>query len=356
LCCFVGLFAAAVLSAGYLLDLPVPCGRSRGCQAVAMLPASRIYGLPIAYVGVGAWLLLLGLLTANHRSRRATQALVAASGVGAAISAALLIHAHTAIGATCLWCAASGIAMTLLFLFSLPLLRRPVPRPPLRPLMVWGMALACALATGAQAGAMGKAARKAPVAAGVLAKFSSEELSAGRGALGPVKAPLTVVMFGDLWCGSCRDSMDALRHFQAEHPRAVRVVYRHLPLWEIPGHQFSGTSAALAEIASEHGKFWQFIDELHRQPRPPGPAGFLSLLGGLGISPDGIEERLADPDDPAVARVRRDMDLAERLGMDSTPSFLILAEGQPALSSGPRQLPVLLESPVVQQLLLRSRP
>lgn len=43
---FAGLFIAAVLSAGHLLDLPVPCGRSRGCLAVALHPSSKVLGVP----------------------------------------------------------------------------------------------------------------------------------------------------------------------------------------------------------------------------------------------------------------------------------------------------------------------
>jgi len=354
LCGFVGLYAAAVLSTGHLLDLPVPCGRNRGCLAVALHPASRVFGVPIAYIGVVAWLALVGLHTASSRSRRAAVFLTVASGCGVAASAALLIYSHTVIHATCTWCAASGTAMTLLFLFSLPLLRRAVPRPPMQPLLLWCMALACAVAIGAQAGLMRKTALRSPVHASHLAKFSREQLTVGHGAIGPANAPVTVVMFGDLWCVACRDSLIALLDYQRKHPQALRVVYRHLPLWEIPGHRFSGTAAALAEIAAEHGKFWEFIDALHRQPRPLESAGYPTLLVRLGIPAEGIEERLADVTDPAVGRVLRDMDQAERLGMDSTPTFIILAEGEAAVSAGPRLLPALLNSATVQKLLLRS--
>jgi len=353
-CGFVGLYAAAVLSSGHLLELPVPCGRNRGCLAVALHPASRLFGVPIAYIGLVAWLALVGLLTASTRSRLAAVFLTSASGCGVVASAALLIYSHTVIRATCAWCVVSGAAMALLFLLSLPLLRRAVPRPPIQPLLLWGMALACAAAIGAQAGLMRKTALRAPVHASHLAKFSREELAIGSGTLGPAKAPVTVVMFGDLWCVACRDSMVALRDFQMNHPRAVRLVYRHLPLWELPGHRFSGTAAALAEVAAEQGKFWQFVDLLHRHPPTLDSAGYTALLKQLGIPVEGIEERLANLSDPAVGRVQRDMNQADRLGLDSTPSFLVLVEGEAVISAGPRLLPELLNSATVQELLLLS--
>src|SRR6266567_2379209 len=59
---FGGLFAAGMLSAGHILKLPVPCGRSSGCVAVASDPSSRFAGIPIAFFGVVAYVAILFLL------------------------------------------------------------------------------------------------------------------------------------------------------------------------------------------------------------------------------------------------------------------------------------------------------
>ena len=59
---FGGLLAAGVLSAGHILKLPVPCGSSNGCVAVASDPSSRFTGIPIAFFGVGAYVAILFLL------------------------------------------------------------------------------------------------------------------------------------------------------------------------------------------------------------------------------------------------------------------------------------------------------
>jgi len=58
---FGGLLAAGVLSAGHILKLPVPCGSSNGCVAVASDPSSRFTGIPIAFFGVVAYIVILCL-------------------------------------------------------------------------------------------------------------------------------------------------------------------------------------------------------------------------------------------------------------------------------------------------------
>src|SRR4029453_3472575 len=94
LAAFGGLFAAGVLSAGHILKLPVPCGSSSGCVAVASDPSSRFAGIPIAFFGVGAYITILFLLSYLDRIHWAGFALVALTGVGATLSARLLFYAH----------------------------------------------------------------------------------------------------------------------------------------------------------------------------------------------------------------------------------------------------------------------
>src|SRR5438067_12004654 len=73
---FGGLFAAGVLSAGHTLKLPVPCGSSSGCVAVASDPSSRAAGVPIAFFGVVAYTAILFLLRYLDRVHCARFALV----------------------------------------------------------------------------------------------------------------------------------------------------------------------------------------------------------------------------------------------------------------------------------------
>src|SRR6266513_1925572 len=116
---FGGLFAAAVLSAGHILKLPVPCGSNSGCVAVASDPSSRVAGIPIAFFGVAAYTAILFLLMYLDRVRWARFALVVLAIVGTILSARLLFYAHFVIHATCYWCVASAVAMAILFVISI---------------------------------------------------------------------------------------------------------------------------------------------------------------------------------------------------------------------------------------------
>src|SRR6266496_3631924 len=116
---FGGLLAAGVLSAGHILNLPVPCGSDSGCVAVASDPSSRFAGIPIAFFGVVAYIAILFLLAYLDKVRWARVALVALTGIGTVLSVRLLFYAHFVIRATCYWCVASAVAMAILFVISI---------------------------------------------------------------------------------------------------------------------------------------------------------------------------------------------------------------------------------------------
>jgi protein-disulfide isomerase len=346
----LGLFAAGVLSIGHFLHLPVPCGESKGCLTVAMHPSSQVLGVPIAYFGVAAYLALIVLLVLAP-STWARRAAVAVAAVGALSSLALSFYSVTVIRATCAWCLASATAMSLLLLLTVALARS---RRVLRPLsgstalsLVFLVIAALAL----QARSMQRAALAPPISAERLAQVPARELVNTANALGPRSAPVTIVMFSDMWCPSCREIEPALSRYQKANPSRVRFVYRHLPLMNIPGHQFSGTAAALSEIAAERGLFWSFKERLHRQRTQLDANGYIALMSALGFEPSAVKARMDDPKNTAAARVQRDITLAERLGIRSTPTFLVLVEGQSPVSSSQRGLTALLNSPSVQSKL-----
>jgi protein-disulfide isomerase/uncharacterized membrane protein len=349
---FVGLFAAAILSVGHLLDLPVPCGASRGCMAVAAHPSSQLMGIPIAFFGVAAYItqiVLLGRPTVGTTERRIAIALAA---IGSVVSAALLIYSHTAIGATCLWCVVSGVAMaaSLVLGIRLPKTVSPVGGP--RPGLVWGLGFATATAIGLQAGMMQRAALAPPVAADRLADVNREELVDPRKSIGPVDAAVTVITFADFLCPACRAALGSLLLYQKAHPNDVRVVYRHLPLWQIRGHETSKAAAALSEMAGERGEFWTFVHALHTHHGQMSRSEYLEFMQKFGFSADVIEKRLSAPSDSAIETVRRDIQLADRLGIQATPTFIVQVGASAPISATERGLERILNSASVVSLLV----
>jgi protein-disulfide isomerase len=137
------------------------------------------------------------------------------------------------------------------------------------------------------------------------------------------------------------------------NPAGVRLVFRHLPFWQIRGHELSRAQAALSEMAAEKGKFWQFVTTVYSRPKLD-RAGYLALMETLGFEAAAVETRLADPNDPAVARVLRDEKLAERLNINQTPTFIVLLDGHQPISANQRTLTRLLNSPEVQSRLAHA--
>jgi protein-disulfide isomerase/uncharacterized membrane protein len=347
----VGLFAAGVLSAGHLLNLPVPCGGSQGCASVAAHPSSHIFGIPIAYFGFAAYAGLLTLLGRAVVSRRSIRVAAVISGLGTLISAGLLVYSQTVIRATCPWCVVSGVAMTAVAVLTVRHWRGDGPFAGPRPLVLWGLLFVAALGIGTQAGRMSRAASAPPVPAGRLAGMGPLELVDPRKSLGPADAVVTVIVFADFWCPGCRVALESLLEYQRTYPQDVRVVYRHLPLWEIRGHETSRAAAALSEMAAERGQFWDFVAAVHERRRAPDLAGYRELMASLGLDPVAAEARLTEPQDPAIEQVLEDEALAEQLEITATPTFVLLVAGHRPVSATAKSLPGWLNSATVTALL-----
>ncbi|MHC5012430.1 MAG: vitamin K epoxide reductase family protein, partial [Planctomycetota bacterium] len=208
---FAGLFSAGVLGIAHLLDLPVPCGDSGGCITLAAHPASRIAGVPIAFLGVAANAVFIVLILRAHRSRRARRALAVLTGVGTVLSVGLLIYAQAVIHATCPWCIASGTAMLVLFVASTRVLRHPPALLRVRPAITWGLLYATGIALGVQTGLMVRMADAPPIPAERLAGLTLDELDDPAKSTGAPEAPVTIVMFSDFWCPACRAAHASLR-------------------------------------------------------------------------------------------------------------------------------------------------
>jgi protein-disulfide isomerase/uncharacterized membrane protein len=351
---FAGLFAAAVLSISHILNLPAPCGTSRGCEAIARHPLAVIAGIPIALIGVAAYLGLIPLIILAPASRIARRTLLCGSLLATTTSLWLLAYAHVAIAATCWWCVGSAMALLVIFLGTSIVMRIPATSPPVSFHRLMTFALITSAAIGLEAGWMKRAARQPPLDAAILAHFTPQELVDPAKTLGPETAPLTIILFADLWCPACRAVHGSLVDFQKKSPNGIRLAFRHLPLWELRGHEASGAAAALSEIAAEQGKFWGFADRIYARTRSPDREGYLKLLTELGIDAEAAEKRIADPADKSVTNVQRDRDLAESLGVTSTPTFVLLLKGERPVSANALTLPGLLNSLPVQSALLEA--
>jgi uncharacterized membrane protein/predicted DsbA family dithiol-disulfide isomerase len=353
---FGGLFAAAVLCAGHILKLPVPCGSSSGCVAVASDPSSRFAGIPIAFFGVAAYIATLLLIVRLDRARWTRFALVGLTGVGAIVSARLLFYAHFVIHATCYWCMASAGAMAILFVLSICLCCTKRRLRPASAFFLWRVAGITLFAIGAAIWFMERNATTAPIAPEKLSAMSVADLVDGKNSRGPANAPIKIIIFSDLLCSVCRAVHGPLMDYQSAHPDYVQVIFRHRPLNGILGHETSETAAILSEIAAEEGRFWSFVDRLYRETHQLDENGYLGLMRELGLATPQVQSLLADPHSAPALRVQRDRALADRLGVHLTPTFVVVIDHKAPVSANHRSLAAILNSGEVQAILDRAGP
>lgn len=148
-------------------------------------------------------------------------------------------------------------------------------------------------------------------------------------ALGDPAAPVLIVEFTDYECPFCQRFVAETRGQLIEQfveTGQVRFVVRDFPLSDI--HPSAIAAAVAAHCAADQGQFWAYSEQLFATHRsewggvPNRDRGYFSELARSM----GLDEAMFTPclDDPARAQaVRDEMELAIRLGVNSTPNFLI---------------------------------
>jgi uncharacterized membrane protein len=121
-----GIAIAGYLTVVHFTDLePVCAGGGGGCAVVQASDQSELAGIPVALLGLLAYVVLLAASILRGEPARVLACLVALVGFG--FSVYLTIESVTVIGATCQWCLASLVVMTLLMLACVTRLFSPAP-------------------------------------------------------------------------------------------------------------------------------------------------------------------------------------------------------------------------------------
>jgi len=126
---------------------------------------------------------------------------------------------------------------------------------------------------------------------------------------GPADAPVTIVEFADYECPYCAKDEPTVRTVLAAYPTQVKLVFKNLPLHM---HPQAKHKALVAECMGAQDRFWQAHD------------GFFANAPQKKVT-EGAEERTLNA---CVSRggegqVESDLALAQRLGVTTTPSFVI---------------------------------
>ena len=142
-------------------------------------------------------------------------------------------------------------------------------------------------------------------------------LDQGSPARGAARAAVTIVEFSDFECTFCAKVQETLRQVMERYGGNVRLVFKHLPS---EGHRNSLEAARAAYCAGEQERFWQFHDALFAS-RNLSAEVFGEIAGKLGLRREKFAACVGA--EASRAAVVRDIELARRYRIDSTPSFLI---------------------------------
>ncbi len=114
----VGAANAAYLSWSEVFDQSVVCLSGGGCDVVRTSIYSELYGVPVAVLGLGAYLISLALLAAEPRLEPAAEyaplAVFGLSLVGVLFSLYLQYVSLAILNAVCNYCVVNAVTMSLL--------------------------------------------------------------------------------------------------------------------------------------------------------------------------------------------------------------------------------------------------
>lgn len=114
--CLMGIGIASYLTYTKLTATVIVCAIG-GCETVNNSSYSRLFGIPVAYIGLAGYIGLLALLLLERRRPSDTILTLALIGglIGVAFSAYLTWAEAFAIHAWCAWCVTSACTITVIF-------------------------------------------------------------------------------------------------------------------------------------------------------------------------------------------------------------------------------------------------
>ncbi len=145
---------------------------------------------------------------------------------------------------------------------------------------------------------------------------------------GNPKGDVTVVEFFDYNCGYCKKAfVDVLA--AAEKDKNIKLVLKELPILS----KGSDETARAALAAKMQGKYWEFHRAMLESPGQANEQTSLKIAEKLGLN---IAKLKADMNGAEVkAEITRTRVLAEKLGINGTPHFLI---GERSVGGAPQGL------------------
>jgi protein-disulfide isomerase len=147
----------------------------------------------------------------------------------------------------------------------------------------------------------------------------TDAVTAADHVIGPSRAAVTIVEYGDFECPNCKQAAPAVKLMLERFAGRVRFVYRHFPLEEVHPHAVHAAEAA--ECAAGQGRFWQMHDLLFANQNHLKRHQLLGYAEQLELD---IARYTVEFDDHVyLQRVREHMSSGVASGVRATPGFFL---------------------------------
>jgi len=136
--------------------------------------------------------------------------------------------------------------------------------------------------------------------------------------LGPANALVTIVEFADYQCTYCARSVGLRRRIVANYKGKVRWVFKNFPLGF---HKRAKKASKASMVAHAMGYFWEYHDLLFVNQQRMADRDLAAHAQELGLDQEKYQEGMKSPDFAKL--VQADIDLANKLKVNGTPTFFI---------------------------------
>jgi protein-disulfide isomerase/uncharacterized membrane protein len=146
--------------------------------------------------------------------------------------------------------------------------------------------------------------------------------------IGPASAPITIVEFSDFQCPYCRIGAFTLHGVMSRFPQQVRVVMKPYAFdpscnrfIDHPMHPVACEAARAAVCAGEQGKFEPVYENFFQNQESLAPGKVIAFAEEAGLNASALTACMNS--NGSLAKVQESIEEADRLKVNSTPTFFI---------------------------------
>jgi protein-disulfide isomerase len=153
----------------------------------------------------------------------------------------------------------------------------------------------------------------------VISSLDRNSLVGGSPTKGNQNAKIVIFKFSDFECPYCAVTAGSMKDFVARNQEDLLYVYKHFPLTQI--HDEAMPAAKAAWAAQQQGQFWLYHDGLFANQERLGEDLYVELAESMNLDMEQFNRDRTSPE--AETAVQADLELAERLQLTGTPTFIM---------------------------------